>query len=174
MAFWSFGMISFFCEIGERLTTEFEHFDRELSTCDWYLLPIDLQRTLLTVMMYSQKPASIQGYANTPCTRYALSKVFMKFEIIFLKGKLKKVFSCFHLIFCSFQHFRPFKEVSLFSWHFDKWPINFSHFLQIIYSKIGQELSFNNWPVTTWFWLFSDIFLTFLFIWDYLVERTNL
>lgn len=60
LAFWAFGMILFYCEIGERVTTAFDEFERELCTCDWYSFPIDLQRTLLTVMMYSQKPAIIQ------------------------------------------------------------------------------------------------------------------
>lgn len=75
MAFWSFGIISLYCEIGERVCVEFQHFDHELSTCNWYLFPIDLQRTLVTVLRYTQKPATIHGYGDTPCNRFALSKV---------------------------------------------------------------------------------------------------
>lgn len=77
MAFWSFGLISLYCEIGERLTAEFECFDQELSSYDWYLFPIDLQRTLATVMMYTQKSASLRGYGNTTCNRVALGRVFI-------------------------------------------------------------------------------------------------
>lgn len=75
LVFWAFGVIFFYCEIGERVTTAFEEFNDELGSCDWYSFPIDLQRTLSTVMMYTQKHAIIHGYANTPCTRFALSKV---------------------------------------------------------------------------------------------------
>lgn len=75
LAFWAFGMIFFYCEIGERVTTAFEEFETELCTFDWYLLPIDLQRALSTVMMYSQKSAIIQGFGNSPCSRFAMNQV---------------------------------------------------------------------------------------------------
>lgn len=71
---WSFVMIFFFCEFGAMVTNQFNRFNEELDQCDWYLFPVELQRTLLIVMINTQNPIIIRGYGNTLCTRDALKQ----------------------------------------------------------------------------------------------------
>lgn len=75
LLFWPFAVVFIFCEFGEKVSTQFQYFNDELCKCDWYLLPIEMQRILLTVMTNSQQPIFIQGYGNTLCIRYSFNKV---------------------------------------------------------------------------------------------------
>lgn len=117
---WSFVAIFLICETGERVTTSFEEFDLELRESNWYTFPIDLQRMLIPVMIYTQQPVIIQGYGNTLCTRFALNKV-RRFVISPIFSSFfedpnnndKKLLSN-----------RQSKEDSLISWCFAKWLIN--------------------------------------------------
>lgn len=68
-------LIFVFCEFGERVCSEFNVFNEELCRCDWYLFPLEMQKMLLIILSSTQQPASIQGYANTQCTRDAFKSV---------------------------------------------------------------------------------------------------
>lgn len=72
---WAFLSNFFYCEIGERVTRQFDLFDEELRRCDWYLFPIEMQRLILITMSGSQHPEIIRGYANSVCTRDAFKRV---------------------------------------------------------------------------------------------------
>lgn len=75
LLFWSFAVVFVFCEFGEQVSNQYEYFNDELCECDWYLLPVEMQRILSIVMMNSQQPIFIQGYANTLCIRYTFKTV---------------------------------------------------------------------------------------------------
>lgn len=113
MGCWSFLCIFFFCETGERVTTAFEEFDFEMKRCSWYTFPIDLQRMLVPVMIYTQRPIIIQGYGNTLCTRFALNTVIsLNFELYFLiNDKFPKI---------TWEFFRQLKVDFPILWCFDK------------------------------------------------------
>lgn len=71
----SFSAIFFFCEFGEMVSNQLNIFDVELSQCDWYTFPNDVQRLLLTFMSITQQSTGFRGYANTQCTRDAFKSV---------------------------------------------------------------------------------------------------
>lgn len=72
---YSLFLIFVFCEFGERVCSEFNIFHEKLCHCDWYLFPLEMQKMLLIILSSTQQPASIQGYANTQCTRDAFKSV---------------------------------------------------------------------------------------------------
>lgn len=75
LLFWAFSIIFLYCEIGERVTHEFNEFNEQFCQCNWYSFSIEMQRMFIIVMSNTQRPAIIQGYANTVCTRDAFKQV---------------------------------------------------------------------------------------------------
>lgn len=72
---WVFSLIYFVCELGEKVTHQFNVFHEELCNCDWLLFPIEIKRIYLLVLFGAEQPAVIQGYAQTTCTRTTFKKV---------------------------------------------------------------------------------------------------
>lgn len=75
MVFWSFAFIFFYCELGQSVTNQFNHFDDALCQCKWYLCSVDLQQMLLTFMSDTQQPMLLRGYANIVCARDSFKNV---------------------------------------------------------------------------------------------------
>lgn len=88
MIFWSFTLIFMFCELGERLTAQFDEIDEEIFRSNWYAFPMDVQRMLPLIMDGTQEPIVLSGLGNILCTREAFKNVIdfqMKFNsVIFL------------------------------------------------------------------------------------------
>ena len=78
---WTFTTIFFVCELGEKVTHQFNLFNEEICNCDWFLFPIEIQRIFLIVLLGAQQPAVIQGYANTTCTRDTFKNVTIYYDI---------------------------------------------------------------------------------------------
>lgn len=72
---WTFVIMFFYCEAGERVTHQFNIFHEEISHSDWYLFPIETRRMFIVILLNTQEPTIIQGYANAVCTREAFKKV---------------------------------------------------------------------------------------------------
>lgn len=68
------------CEFGEMVRKQFEIFDMELCGCNWYTFPIELQKLLLAFLPCTQRLRTIQGYADTQCTRDAFKRVNSNFS----------------------------------------------------------------------------------------------
>lgn len=75
VVFYAFGSIFIFCENGELVNKGFNEFNDELCQCNWYLLPIEMQRNVVIFIENTQQPAIIRGFANTVCRREAFKKV---------------------------------------------------------------------------------------------------
>lgn len=56
-------------EPGLLMTYHFDLFGIELNQCDWYSLPIKLQRMYLQFSTDTQNPIKISGYADISCER---------------------------------------------------------------------------------------------------------
>lgn len=92
--FWAFAGVAFFCELGEMMTHQFDKFNKKLyENCDWHLLPIKMQRTLVIFMSDTQKPVHIQGYGHIRCIRENFKKVEDFWFISLKKTTLIKPFS---------------------------------------------------------------------------------
>lgn len=81
--FWSICWIAFLCEFAELITNRFNMFSDELWQCDWYSFPIDVQRSLIIVILNTNVPTILHGSAGAVCTREAFKMVFhlKRFEI---------------------------------------------------------------------------------------------
>lgn len=81
-----------------------------LCQCDWYLLPVELQRKLTLVMLSSQQPLVIFGYGNVPCARETFKRV-KQTQFLFQRVSFSKFsWNCF---LC-----RQFVQASTISWSF--------------------------------------------------------
>lgn len=67
--------ILFICEAGERVTTQFEAFAKELEQCNWYGFSIRMQRLYVFFLLDTQQPVNIQSYAGIQCTRDTFKNV---------------------------------------------------------------------------------------------------
>lgn len=63
------------CEPGTHVTTHFEIFNEELSRCDWYLLPVDVQLMYMVFLSNAQNPVKIASYGGISCSRSVLERV---------------------------------------------------------------------------------------------------
>lgn len=85
--FWSFAICGFYCEFGEMVTHQFHLFDDEIYRCNWYLLPVRLQKMHLIFMQNTQQPTIIRGYPNIWCTREIFKMVISSMFCIQNKKK---------------------------------------------------------------------------------------
>lgn len=76
---WSFVQILMFCDLGENVTTGFSTLGDSIYFCDWYNFPLEIQRTLPTLLMVAEKSVELRGFGNIPCTRKAFRKVCFLF-----------------------------------------------------------------------------------------------
>lgn len=76
-----FAYLYMFCELGEKVSKQFEMFDDALSQCNWYAFPLKIQRILIIFMANSQDPAFLRGYGNILCTRETFKKVIRSFVL---------------------------------------------------------------------------------------------
>lgn len=66
--FWSFVQIFFFCYYGEQLTNGFFELKRAIYECDWYRLPLEMQKMIPIIGINIQQPVYLEGLAHTYCT----------------------------------------------------------------------------------------------------------
>ena len=95
---WSFAIIFFFCEFGEKVNNQFERFNDELCQLNWYLYPNNIQRLLLIFTTGVQQPVYLCGYGNIVCTRDSFEKVIFNSRNLFLTSQINKTNQ---LHFCS-------------------------------------------------------------------------
>lgn len=67
--------IFFVCNLGERVTYQFNEFNEKLHQCNWILFPIEIKRIYLFILLGSQRTVFIEGYLKTACTRETFKNV---------------------------------------------------------------------------------------------------
>lgn len=88
MMFAAFLQIFFLCELGERITHQYNEIDEEICRMKWYLLPIRMQKILPTIMIGTQTPVMLAGFGNMRCTREDFKTVRNLFTEIFTYAKI--------------------------------------------------------------------------------------
>lgn len=63
------------CEPGHLCAQAFEKFEMELSECDWYLLPIEMQSMYMIFLADTQNSVNMKGYGGIVCERETMKKV---------------------------------------------------------------------------------------------------
>lgn len=65
--------ISVICDFGEKFGTAFGKI--QLDQINWYLLPCDTQKILLTILIVTQKPVELNIFGSISCNRITYKKV---------------------------------------------------------------------------------------------------
>lgn len=78
-------MICIFCvdrkkHAEERLSNEFDEFNDDVWTKNWYLYSIELQQMYLIFGTCTQQPVNIRSYGNTLCIRETMRNVIYQIE----------------------------------------------------------------------------------------------
>lgn len=66
-----FGFIALFiaCELGQRTTDAFDGINDKIDQLNWYLFPIEIQRTLPMILANAQEPVTFECFGSFNCTR---------------------------------------------------------------------------------------------------------
>lgn len=72
---WTYVLIFIFCELGERVSTEYNRILDEIEQSNWYSLPMELQRMFPFVIIIAQEPTILHGFGNCLCTRESFKNV---------------------------------------------------------------------------------------------------
>lgn len=76
--FLALNLIFVTCESGQRASNAFNKMGKIFAEIDWYLLPIQIQRMLPIIMIYSQDTIEIRFFGNISCSRIQFQKVLLK------------------------------------------------------------------------------------------------
>lgn len=68
------------CEHGTKIASQFAELSDERNRCDWYLLPIAIQRIYLVFLSDPQNPITIQSDANIISERETAMKVINSYR----------------------------------------------------------------------------------------------
>lgn len=84
-----FFLLYIFCDFGTQVTQRFEDIANDVYNLQWYLLSLDMQMNLLTMITLGQKNVYIRGSGGIRCTRDTFKQVYrefrtMQFEMICL------------------------------------------------------------------------------------------
>lgn len=75
---WLISFVLIVCELGARMTSEFEIYVAEVEQCSWYMLPIELQRMYMVFLSDTQNPVQIvTSYGNITCERETSKRVHL-------------------------------------------------------------------------------------------------
>lgn len=66
-----------FCHFGDELTGRFIDLNKKIYEQDWHLYPLKLQKNFRVMMMVTQNPVYIRGFASIKCTHESYKKVFV-------------------------------------------------------------------------------------------------
>lgn len=68
----------FLCDIGDNVMQRYENISHTVYQLNWYMLPLDIQIKLPTVLAMTQKNIYLRGFARFHCTRTVYFQVLMK------------------------------------------------------------------------------------------------
>lgn len=75
IVFWAVVLNFLVCELGQWITSQYDMFGDELCACNWYALPMVMQRMYLMFLLNTQQPMYIQCYGGITCSREIFKKV---------------------------------------------------------------------------------------------------
>lgn len=75
LSLWVFGVLFIVCDVGERMICLFGVFGEEVERCDWYRLPIEMQRMYSILLSDTQQSKCITCYGDIQCKRETSKKV---------------------------------------------------------------------------------------------------
>lgn len=79
---WAFALNFTACELGQRVTSQYEVFACGLCACNWYFLAPEMQRVYLMFLLDAQMPIYILCYSGIECSRETFRKVAFEHFIL--------------------------------------------------------------------------------------------
>lgn len=74
--FWALNLVLIICELGQRSSDTCSSYEEELITkLDWYLYPLEMQRMMIPMIIYSKKPVEFKFFGSLSCSREQFKKV---------------------------------------------------------------------------------------------------
>lgn len=70
-----FGIVFVICEIGNKITNEFDTIDDTFYKLDWNAYPEEIKRMMLVILQVTQQPVELFAYGNYPCSRDTFKRV---------------------------------------------------------------------------------------------------
>lgn len=64
-----------FCYFGEKLTTEYEKIEHTVYQTTWYLMPIEMQKKIPSLLAITYRTVHLCGFANIQCTHEFFKRV---------------------------------------------------------------------------------------------------
>ncbi|XP_055309036.1 uncharacterized protein LOC129572943 [Sitodiplosis mosellana] len=64
-----------YCYFGDEVTSRFNGIEMKNYLCNWYLLPLPLQKCLPIIILSTHKSIFLRGFGSTSCTRESFTKV---------------------------------------------------------------------------------------------------
>lgn len=75
---YAFGLVYTICEIGEKFYDSFKKINDVINHFKWYLLPVNIQQMLPTIILIAQRPVVFKCFGSISCLREAFKKVSFK------------------------------------------------------------------------------------------------
>lgn len=63
------------CEMGQRLRIAYQKLNDKIDQFNWHLLPKEIQRLLLILIIHTQQPVEVLCFGSTACDRETFEKV---------------------------------------------------------------------------------------------------
>lgn len=73
--FWALVLSAIFCEVGEKMSNVWVEINDEIEKINWYLLPIETQKIIVTIMSFSQRAVILDGLGSISGSREIFKEV---------------------------------------------------------------------------------------------------
>lgn len=73
--FWALCLSAIFCEAGEKMTIVWSDVDDEIEKIDWYFLSLEIQKSIIITMSFSQRVVQLAGLGSISGSRKIFKKV---------------------------------------------------------------------------------------------------
>lgn len=83
----------FWCKMGERFSGAYDGLIDELNENDWYLLPSEMTRMFIILMINAQKPLDVKFFGSFSLGRYQFSQVRQGFHLHWARKLAAKIVS---------------------------------------------------------------------------------
>lgn len=72
---YAFGIMFTYCEMGEQISNHFDEIENGFYQLDWHLLPIEIQRMMVMILMVTKQPMQFVGFGNFTASRITMRAV---------------------------------------------------------------------------------------------------
>lgn len=98
-ACYAFGLVFLVCELCQRVCDGFAEMNKTMNQFHWQSYPIEIQRLLPIVIIFTQQPIDFEVFGSITCCRESFKKVSSIDRMIYLKCSYQTIY--FEFVFRS-------------------------------------------------------------------------